>query len=148
MSIFRSLFITCCIALAGCGDGQSGKTQERINGVAVPPMPDVSANSTSVAGVDIDSNGVRDDVDRLLATAFASDGRMTPAALTHAKTLQAAILAPGSDRPAAHARALSCLPPSQWPQLRNITLQTIDTDARREAYGKAFAGIELSTEGC
>ena len=148
MSICRTLFVTYCIALAGCGNGGSGKTQEVINGVAVPPMPNVTVNSTSVAGVDTDSNGVRDDVDRLLATAFASSGSISPVALSHAQTLQAAILAPGSDRPAAHARALSCLPSSQWQSLRRITLQTIDTDARREAYGKAFAGIELSTEGC
>ena len=116
--------------------------------MAVPPMPNVTVNSTSVAGVDIDSNGVRDDVDRLLATAFASSGTHNACGPESRQTLQAAILAPGSDRPAAHARALSCLPSSQWQSLRRITLQTIDTDARREAYGKAFAGIELSTEGC
>jgi hypothetical protein len=50
---------------------------ENLNGVLVPPAPDLKANSTLV-GVDSNGNGVRDDAERLLAAKF---GRMGNAEL-------------------------------------------------------------------
>ena len=40
------------------------KTPMRINGHLLPPMPDKTLNDKSVAGVDVNHNGVRDDVER------------------------------------------------------------------------------------
>jgi len=40
------------------------KTPMRINGHLLPPMPDKRLNDKSVAGVDVNHNGVRDDVER------------------------------------------------------------------------------------
>ncbi|SDJ54328.1 hypothetical protein SAMN04487926_1616 [Paraburkholderia steynii] len=65
-----------------------------IAGIPVPPPPSDAANSTP-AGIDVDRNGVRDDVDRLIATAFGSNGQAYTAMLTAAKRLQA-IVAPAS----------------------------------------------------
>ena len=45
-----------------------------INGIAVPPPPIDSANA-SVAGVDTNANGVRDDVERIAATYFKDSGQ-------------------------------------------------------------------------
>lgn len=38
-----------------------------INGITVPPEPAPSINNATLAGVDINNNGVRDDVERLIA---------------------------------------------------------------------------------
>lgn len=43
---------------------------ERINGILVPPEPSRSENSRTVEGVDLDKNGVRDDMDRWAAKKF------------------------------------------------------------------------------
>lgn len=42
-------------------------TYEVINGITVPPEPAPSINNATLAGVDINNNGVRDDVERKIA---------------------------------------------------------------------------------
>lgn len=42
---------------------------EVINGISVPPEPDPAINDATLAGVDANSNGVRDDVERVIAGA-------------------------------------------------------------------------------
>lgn len=42
-----------------------------INGVTVPPEPAPAVNNATLAGVDVNSNGVRDDVERVVALHFA-----------------------------------------------------------------------------
>ena len=76
-------------SLAACGGGSptpitqdSSKTQtgtgaantptaapEKINGIIVPSDPGSQKNST-VAGVDLDHNGIRDEIDRWIATKY------------------------------------------------------------------------------
>lgn len=56
-------------SMSACGGSGSETAQsERINGIAVPQAPDPVANTATVAGVDVDTNGIRDDIDRRLAT--------------------------------------------------------------------------------
>lgn len=43
---------------------------ERINGIAVPPEPSPAANNATLSGIDLNGNGVRDDVERVLASQF------------------------------------------------------------------------------
>lgn len=40
---------------------------ETINGIAVPPEPSPILNNATLAGVDVNKNGVRDDVERVIA---------------------------------------------------------------------------------
>ena len=61
-----------------------------ISGISVPPPPSDAANATP-GGVDSDANGVRDDVDRLVALAFGSNPQAYSAAVTAAKRLQAMV---------------------------------------------------------
>lgn len=44
--------------------------QETISGVAVPPEPPPELNNATLAGFDVNGNGVRDDVERVLANEF------------------------------------------------------------------------------
>jgi hypothetical protein len=55
-----------------------GATSEIINGITVPIAPDTAANAATIKGVDSNNNGVRDDVERLVANSttqktFAND---------------------------------------------------------------------------
>lgn len=49
-------------------------TYEVINGITVPPEPAPSINNATLTGVDINKNGVRDDVERKIALAASSQG--------------------------------------------------------------------------
>ncbi len=57
-------------ALSACGGGSgNGSTAQTdvINGIPVPKEPDATLNNATLAGVDSNSNGVRDDVERKIA---------------------------------------------------------------------------------
>jgi hypothetical protein len=56
--------------LSACNGGGGGS--DTINSIAVPPEPDAAANNATLAGVDSNSNGVRDDVERSVATVLSS----------------------------------------------------------------------------
>ena len=75
--------------LVGCEGGSGGGSKsEQINGIAVPLVPDSTANQATVSGVDSNSNGIRDDVDRALATEFGQGAATYQEAATFARTLQ------------------------------------------------------------
>ena len=68
-------FIT--VLIASCGGGSSTTTTSTtttvINGVSVPPEPDPVRNNSTIAGVDSNNNGVRDDVERKAAEISQND---------------------------------------------------------------------------
>lgn len=53
------------VFIASCGKGDD---PDFINGISVPEKPDVSENNSTLAGIDSNSNGVRDDVERWAAS--------------------------------------------------------------------------------
>jgi hypothetical protein len=77
------------LLLIGCSDKDFvptkniDKNQRVINGYTVPPEPDEKLNNSTVLGIDSDNNGVRDDVDRLVALNF-------PDPVKHALAIQGA----------------------------------------------------------
>ena len=58
------LFLTSCSSRNGAGNSSA----TTINGISVPPEPDTTQNNATIAGVDSNANGVRDDVEKKLAT--------------------------------------------------------------------------------
>lgn len=46
---------------------------ELINGIPVPPEPDPTANNATLAGIDVNGNGVRDDVERKIAEKYSAN---------------------------------------------------------------------------
>ena len=67
-----SVVIACAALLASCGGGNDSTStaepkMEVINGITVPPEPAPSINNATLAGVDMNANGVRDDVERIIA---------------------------------------------------------------------------------
>lgn len=119
-----------------------------VNGIPVPPQPDPSKNHATMAGVDTNANGIRDDIDILLATNFGTEPTLYAAAVTHAASLQAAIVSPSAERSAQHIASFVCVSTSLLQRLSDTTLATLDTPLRRAAYGNTFAGSTLSEENC
>jgi hypothetical protein len=70
----------CAVLITSCGGGSSSTSSsspantEVINGITVPPEPNPTINNATVAGVDANNNGVRDDVERVLATKSKTQG--------------------------------------------------------------------------
>lgn len=96
--------------LVGCEGGSSGGSKsEQINGIAVPPVPDSTANLATVSGVDSNSNGIRDDVDRALATEFGQGAAAYQESATYARTLQAALVNPDPSTIKNHLALLRCV---------------------------------------
>ncbi len=76
-----------------------------INGVPVPPEPNIIINNVTLAGVDSNGNGVRDDIDRIIARQFG--GTLDyPFALAYAQGYQKIVIDPA---PANKAAALFIL---------------------------------------
>ena len=60
------------VLVMGIISGSTAHADEMINGIAVPPEPDAKENNTTLAGVDSNKNGVRDDVERMIAKKVSS----------------------------------------------------------------------------
>ena len=58
-----------------------------INGT-LPPEPDATANNATLAGVDSNSNGIRDDVERAIYSKYKDNKHVAIAMLQYAKELQ------------------------------------------------------------
>jgi hypothetical protein len=65
--VLTIMLAVCGLFLASCGGGSGGSSASTINGISVPPEPDIKQNNATIAGIDSNSNGVRDDVERKVA---------------------------------------------------------------------------------
>ncbi len=97
----QALAVSGSSAVPGGWTGRAPK-MEVINGITVPPEPAPAVNNATVAGVDVNNNGVRDDVERRLA-------KYTPAstwsqAIDYAKLYEAALR---NSAPTTRANALA-----------------------------------------
>ena len=117
---------------------------EIINGVALPPEPPPELNNATLAGFDTNGNGVRDDIDRLIATKFGGqpDAKYATA---FAREYQATLL--GSPPPNRAAALLqigrqSCAARGATDAMRSFGWRTliVNTDVRRQAL-QAFNAV-------
>ena len=152
-SSFLALLTVSCL-LASCGGGGGADTsqpqaQEMINGIVVPPAPDATANSATVAGVDSNANGIRDDVERRLASEFGADPTALAVAREHATRIQAAITNPTTTNRQSYIDHSRCVSDSAL--LRRLAAQTtatVNTVERRRAYRSVMSGVIVNLEGC
>jgi hypothetical protein len=66
LKIISTLFIL--ISFSACG----GTAPTLPSGYTLPPMPDATANSATIAGIDSNNNGVRDDVEIYIYTNYST----------------------------------------------------------------------------
>jgi hypothetical protein len=141
-----SMLVAAC---GGSGSSSEPIAKERINGIEVPPAPDPVANAATLAGVDVDGNGLRDDIDRLLAMEFGTDTAAHVVAKRFSITEQAAIVRPSASTAAAHLLELECISDRAiLLKLSKVTRAALSTSARARAYGAAFAGATIKAREC
>lgn len=145
-ALFALLLIGAACGLTGCV-GEGGGTNSSAGGdvaKGLPPDPGEAGKAT-LAGIDSDNDGVRDDVQRYIALTYP-DSEKTRAALTQfAKNMQQAVLE-ANDKKASlrnineQGRVLGCLifivgdihVASQI--LKNLESEVMNTVERRTAY--------------
>lgn len=146
ITVAASMLVSAC---GGSGSSNEPIAKERINGVEVPPAPDAVANAATLKGVDVDGNGLRDDIDRQLATVFGTDAATHALAVRFSRTEQAALAAPSPAAIEAHVREVSCIRDRAiLAELSKVTRSTLDTPQRARAYASAFAGAGATLGSC
>jgi hypothetical protein len=81
--MYKKIFLGLCavgviaVGLVACGGGSgagsNSGTATTINGIAVPPAPDAAANNATLAGVDSNNNGLRDDAEIMIVSLTKKD---------------------------------------------------------------------------
>jgi hypothetical protein len=119
-------------------------------------QPSSPATTESVAGVDADANGVRDDVDRYIDRTYADQAGadLNKAVRQYAKAVQSSLVDADSQALSlAHAterfRALECLMARRPREFHTIFVevraQLLNTASRSEAYLKADDQVKTQT---
>lgn len=126
------VILTLPILLSACGggNGSSANTDTTINGIAVPPEPDATLNNATVAGVDSNNNGVRDDVERKIATS-SQDQQIIAAKLLLAKAIQNDLLGQASISDQDFSNALCVI--AKYGSRIDIDTLVINNAARQKA---------------
>src|SRR5438477_8614885 len=93
-----ALLVACGGGAGDSGGASSGSNV--INGIPVPPDPGASGTVT-VAGIDTDNNGIRDDIDRFIATKYGTNATSVKAARTAARAVQRVLITDGKNKSAA-----------------------------------------------
>lgn len=157
--ILNGAILSLVMLVSACGGSGSGSSatgggveqnpSQVVNGVTVPPIPDATQNAATVAGVDSNSNGVRDDIDRYLAEKFGNIQSDYALALAYVRTLQTALVSPSFVTTKAHVDHIRCISDETiLSKLDAVTKLVLDTPARRASYAEAFAGVEINISGC
>lgn len=111
-----------------------------INGITVPPEPSPIVNNSTLAGVDLNKNGVRDDVERVIAMEFGSVARKYAEAISFAKAEQTLLIAPSQNATVAYIKLVDCSKMSA-DELDKVTIANLNTQARARAYAMSTAGV-------
>lgn len=123
----------------GSGSTTVATSSEVINGIHVPPEPDATINNSTISGVDSNNNGIRDDVDRVLASTFGVDEKKYLEAIKFATAEQLLITVKNNESVASYNKTVDCT--SLTADESNVlTYQLLNNPARRAIYGEALAG--------
>jgi hypothetical protein len=131
-------------------------SHEVINGIEVPPLPGLMENRVTLLGLDLNQDGVRDDIERYIAEQYGNDEVHYPAIREYVHAVEYALensKSATADRAA--DKAMTCFPrenkyvrPYKERKVFN-TLELVyfsNTNERAAAFIKAFAG--KSGYGC
>ena len=112
---------------------------EYINGILVPPEPAPTINNSTLAGVDSNANGVRDDVERIIAQKWPAS---FPKGMAAAKYLQQTVVGPFPVDPLLTQSAF-CVFVSKAVDEHTLSFAVLNTDARRQAYADNLTGKNI-----
>ena len=138
------IILVICSLLAGCGkDKNSNRSNnvstEAINNILVPPEPEPATNMASIAGIDSNNNGLRDDVERIIAFKFGSNPIKYEEAKKLAKAEQALITYPSKENKELHTKVSICNSLEER-EILIITEVLLNTEERARLYAISTAG--------
>lgn len=119
-----------------------------VEGASLPPIPDQAENDATVEGIDVNNNGIRDDVELAIFELYSGDKKARAAALQYAMTEQMylthvyntetwkAVSEEGG-------RAVGCLGNAglKFKELEMIENLVVNTDERQKVKTKVFEFI-------
>lgn len=160
------LTASCVFLIAACSGGGSSSADgqkpaagtepttpsqpadEVINGIKVPPLPDPKINDATQAGVDSNSNGIRDDVERILVTEFGANKAEYDQAVIFAKAEQNLIVKQDEESINTYIHAVYCETDllDSGDRADKLTYALLNTEGRGNAYGNLLAGRGGSLE--
>lgn len=119
-----------------------------VMGSNLPPVPDQEENDATVAGIDKNNNGIRDDVELAIFKKYPNDNKKRAAALQYAGAEQM-YLTHVYDSQTWKAvaeevgRAQSCTIQAKlsWAEFENIETLVVNTDLRKHTRTEAFEFI-------
>lgn len=111
-----------------------------INGIAVPPMPNSRENNATLLGVDVDQNGIRDDIDRMIAEAFGNKPKAHHDVLAYFRALSVALEDPTEKNTQTTWERVSCVSGKGFEDVPIIERQFLNTSLRGGALAHALAG--------
>jgi hypothetical protein len=124
---------------------------EVINGIEVPPLPGLAENKITLRGIDLNQDGVRDDIERYIAEQYGDDQIRYSAIREYVFITESALENQSSKSALKSWIALSCFPhnrdgtlPSQFDRLQNLYF--MNTNIRAKAFIKVFTGT--GSYGC
>jgi hypothetical protein len=88
LMILLATSLTACSGGSGSSNPPAPDTGRQINGINVPDQPTPAQANATLAGVDTNANGVRDEVDRALASSYGTTAAHYNAAMTYAVNAQ------------------------------------------------------------
>ena len=158
-TLISTLLAVGALSFAGCGGGSSSPNTPTqipstvlVNEVVVPQAPDLAANAT-VLGVDSNKNGVRDDVERLVAAQFGKANNSVLLAL--AKAYQDFLVTPVGNaatlssgltailtQSACLSSELKAASAGSW-----VKFSSLDTIARMRAFEERTSAVSSSSNG-
>lgn len=137
------------IEIPAIKDSIPSLNQEMINGIPVPPEPDPVINNATLAGVDSNNNGVRDDVERMIGARSSSFDQFTNM-LTTARAYQVMLVADSLSQSAYDALSLEitcaglrALDAGTLDTLSSTQIKpaTFNTDLRKAAIKEKIVGL-------
>jgi hypothetical protein len=105
-------------------------------------MPNSKENNATLLGIDVDQNGIRDDIDRKIAEAYGDNNRDYRLVTGYFRASQSTLENPTKENVKKTWERLSCLGKG-YEDVVVIEKQFLNTPQRRQVDAQAFAGSTL-----
>lgn len=120
-----------------------------INGIAVPPEPPPELNNATLAGFDTNGNGVRDDVERLIAVRYSTSAHRFSLTTSVARNIQSALTVPSTENLQTYINGIRCIFDNDLlADVITVERAMLSNGLRSQAYGNLTAGAFVDEEGC
>lgn len=155
--VVSSIIVTSVLLLlVGCEGGEPPSSEpeeispsepEKINGILVPSDSGTTGDET-LAGIDSNDNGIRDDVERFIAQEFGDDKAAYDVAVEQAVTINKLLQSDRSESDIEGFNTLiDCSENKDLESMKKIETRHLNTKARHDEFSELFSGKITSVGG-